>query len=118
MRSHAAKTSEILSRMQFRGPFSEVPAIAGSHHEKWDGRGYPHGLKGKEIPLGGRIMAYADVFDALTSKREYREPMTLKEAFEHVRGEVGTSFDPTLFPAFRAFYKERFAGNTNGIVPT
>ena len=70
--------------------------IAACHHERWDGRGYPHGLSGEEIPLSARIMAVADVFDALISERCYKKAMSPEEAFGIMREEAGTHFDPGL----------------------
>jgi len=70
--------------------------IALTHHEHWDGKGYPLGLKGKEIPLEGRICAIADVFDALTSERPYKEAWTVKEALQEIIEGSGTQFDPEL----------------------
>ena len=74
--------------------------IARSHHERWDGSGYPYGLAGEEIPLEGRIVAVADVFDALTSDRPYRPELTPDEAREHIAAEAGTAFDPRVVAAF------------------
>lgn len=74
--------------------------VALSHHEKWDGSGYPMGLKGEEIPLVGRIVAVADVFDALTSKRPYKEAWTESEAVAYIREQAGKHFDPALVSAF------------------
>ena len=68
--------------------------IALTHHERWDGRGYPRGLRGEEIPIEGRIVAVADVFDALLSDRSYRGAMPVDEAVAILRGESGTHFDP------------------------
>ena len=76
--------------------------IALTHHERWDGTGYPRGLKGKKIPLLGRIIAIADVFDALTTKRPYKEPYTTKEALDIILEGKGKSFDPDVFQAFLA----------------
>ncbi len=76
--------------------------IALTHHEKWDGSGYPKGLKGSEIPLAGRITAIADVFDALTSKRPYREPFPLKKSFAIIKKSRGSHFDPEVVDAFLA----------------
>ncbi|MGH7650215.1 MAG: HD domain-containing phosphohydrolase [Gemmatimonadaceae bacterium] len=69
------------------------------HHEHWDGAGYPHGFSGEEIPLGARILCAADTFDALTSKRAYREPMEPHSALEHLRVDVGKQFDPCVYDA-------------------
>ena len=74
--------------------------IAISHHEKWDGSGYPHGLRGEEIPIEGRIVAIADVFDALRSKRCYKEPMSLDRCLEIIGEGSGKHFDPRLVTAF------------------
>lgn len=74
--------------------------IAVYHHEKWDGSGYPYGKKGKEIPLVARIMAVADVFDALVSKRVYKEAMTLEEDFAEIENCAGTHFDPEIAQVF------------------
>lgn len=74
--------------------------VARYHHEKWDGTGYPEGLKGQEIPLCARIMAVADVFDALVSKRCYKKAMTLDEAYQIIKDSSGTHFDPIVADAF------------------
>ncbi len=74
--------------------------VALYHHEKWDGSGYPCGLKGEEIPLSARIMAVADVFDALVSKRVYKESMTIDEAFDILKKDSGTHFDPEIVDVF------------------
>ncbi len=74
--------------------------IARSHHEKWDGSGYPAGLVGEAIPLGSRIVALVDVFDALLSRRPYKEPWPLDKVAAHIRAEAGKHFDPRLVAAF------------------
>ncbi len=78
----------------------EARNVALSHHEKWNGKGYPRGLKGKEIPLVGRICALADVFDALTSPRVYKRSWSIEEAFTYIRTESGEHFDPELAALF------------------
>jgi putative two-component system response regulator len=75
--------------------------IAGTHHEKWDGSGYPNGLKGKNIPLEGRLMAIADVYDALISNRPYKKPFTLEEAAKIIEDGSGNHFDPSLIDVFK-----------------
>ncbi|MEI6207861.1 MAG: HD domain-containing phosphohydrolase [Desulfuromonadales bacterium] len=80
--------------------------IAMTHHEKWDGSGYPKGLKGKEIPLVGRIVAIADVFDALTSKRPYKQPFPIEKALAIIREDSGSHFDPAVVDAFFACKEE------------
>ncbi len=74
--------------------------IAISHHERWDGSGYPFGLKGHDIPLPGRIVAIADVFDALTSKRVYKNAWSIEEALDYIKGQRGRHFDPDVVDAF------------------
>ncbi|MBL6995455.1 HD domain-containing phosphohydrolase [Desulfobacula sp.] len=80
--------------------------IALTHHEKWDGSGYPRGLKGTDIPLAGRITAIADVFDALMSKRPYKEPFSLEKSFAIIQEGKGSHFDPEVVEAFFAIEKE------------
>lgn len=74
--------------------------IALTHHERWDGKGYPNGLKGQEIPLSGRIAAVCDVFDALTSPRPYKRAWSVEEAAHEIRNGAGTHFDPVVVDAF------------------
>jgi HD-GYP domain-containing protein (c-di-GMP phosphodiesterase class II) len=74
--------------------------VAHYHHEKWDGSGYPEHLKGNEIPLEARIMALADVFDALVSKRCYKEAKSFDEAFEIIKNDLGHHFDPEIGKIF------------------
>jgi HD-GYP domain-containing protein (c-di-GMP phosphodiesterase class II) len=81
-----------------------VPEIAGAHHEKLDGTGYPNGLKGDEIHFGAKIIAVADVFEALTSKRHYRDPMMVNDAIEHLQNNIGIHFDKQCVEAFIRFY--------------
>lgn len=81
--------------------FVEIASdIAAYHHEKWNGKGYPEGLKGEEIPLCARIVAIADVFDALVAKRQYKEGMSAKEAFAIMQRDRGESFEPILYDVF------------------
>lgn len=75
-------------------------ALTGSHHEKWDGTGYPDGLYGQDIPLSGRIMALVDVYDALRSKRPHKEPMTHEESVRIIKEGGGLHFDPSIVKAF------------------
>ena len=90
-------------------------SVALHHHEKWDGSGYPFGLKGNSIPVEARIVALADVFDALTSERPYKKAWTVEAAMEYVEEQSGRHFDPRLVELFRAALpeilsiKERFA---------
>ena len=80
--------------------------IALCHHEKWNGTGYPAGLKGEEIPLCARIMAVADVFDALISKRCYKNSMSIDEAFGIIEKDSGSHFDPDVAQTFLGLREE------------
>ena len=80
--------------------------IALTHHEKWDGSGYPKGLKGKEIPKIGRVASLADVFDALTSKRPYKEPFTVDDSLIIIIENRGSHFDPEVVDAFLSIQDE------------
>lgn len=91
MKSHVEIGAAILGPVQF--PWPVVPVVM-AHHERWDGLGYPQGLKAEEIPVGARVIALADVFDALTSDRPYRKAMTHKEALDYVSKQSGSHFDP------------------------
>jgi diguanylate cyclase (GGDEF)-like protein/putative nucleotidyltransferase with HDIG domain len=97
IQSHVTIGTEILSPIPFPFPVVEV---VRTHHERWDGLGYPRGLRGEEIPLGGRIIAIVDVFDALTSNRPYRRALSHEEALQILREEAGRQFDPDLVAVF------------------
>ena len=83
--------------------------IALTHHEKWDGSGYPNGLKGNDIPIEGRIVAIADVVDALMSKRPYKEPWSLEQTLAYIQDNSGTHFDPNLTPLMEGIAEEILA---------
>ncbi len=93
MRKHPTIGADILSSVDF--PYPVVPYVR-YHHEKWDGTGYPDGLKGEDIPVGARILAVADCYDALRSDRPYRPKLSQKMALEHVVTESGKSYDPVV----------------------
>ena len=97
---HVVYTQEILSKIYFPEELREVPDVAGSHQEKYDGSGYPKGLKDDEIPRGARIMCVADVFDALTSERPYRPRMPIGQALSVIREGAGSHFDPEVVELF------------------
>jgi len=99
MKEHTTIGGRILQRSD-SGFIKLAEVIALTHHERWDGSGYPRGLKGSQIPLAGRITAIADVFDALTSKRPYREPFELDRAHEIIEEGQGGHFDPEVAGAF------------------
>jgi len=94
---HAAKGAEILTAVEF--PYPVVP-IVRSHHEQWNGNGYPDGLSGEDIPFGARILTVVDCFDAVTSDRPYRRRMTDAEAVEILRSRSGSMYDPRIVTAF------------------
>jgi len=100
---HTVVGAEILERVKF--PYPVVPIVL-SHHERWDGSGYPHGLKGEEIPMGARILSAVDCLDALAADRHYRAALPLDEAMEHVAGQSGKSFDPDVVEVLQKHYKE------------
>ena len=104
IKRHALMTYRILSRIHFAAFLRDIPLIASEHHERWDGRGYPFGKKDEQIPLGARIIATADVFDALTSFREYHSPMTFAEARDEIIKGRGVMFDPRVVDAFVQYY--------------
>lgn len=106
MQRHALIGGEVLrhSASQMREGLTNVLGVAievaEGHHEKWDGSGYPYGLKGEEISLAARVVALGDVFDALTSRRPYKEPWPIKKALDLIREESGRHFDPAVVAAF------------------
>lgn len=100
MKEHAAFGGVILDEENPSPLMEMAKAVAITHHEKWDGSGYPNSLIAKEIPLVGRIIAIADVFDALTSKRPYKPAWTIERAIELIQNESGKHFDPELVDCF------------------
>ena len=108
MKQHAIIGAEILKDSD--AEFIKLGEItARSHHEKWDGSGYPNGLKGPAIPISGRITAVADVFDALTTKRPYKEPFSIDKSFDIIKEGRGSHFDPDVVDAFFAITDEILA---------
>jgi len=103
MKIHPIVGAEILDRVQF--PYPVVP-IVRSHHEKWDGTGYPDALAGEAIPIGARILSVVDCFDALSSERPYRRAMSPEEAMAHLRSESGRSFDPRVVDCIERRHQE------------
>lgn len=94
MQQHPDQGARILTPLEELHP--GIRAIVGSHHERWDGQGYPDCLSGEGIPHGARIIALADAFDAMTQPRQYNDPMPLEEAFRKIREGAGGQFDPGL----------------------
>lgn len=122
MKIHTVVGAEILERVRF--PYPVVP-IVRAHHEKWDGSGYPFGLKNTEIPIGARILSAVDYLDALASDRQYRRAMPLDEVMKRLTAESGKSFDPKVVDVLRRRYKTlenlalaKSAEDGNMILPT
>lgn len=105
MHTHVAHGEEIVSGI---GWLEDAHAIVAAHHEKWDGSGYPRKLSGDEIPLSARIFSVADVFDALSSKRPYKEPMSFEATMSILEADTGSHFDPHVMTAFRPIAREVF----------
>lgn len=99
MKAHAEKTGEFLARLEFPHDMREVPLIAAQHHERMDGKGYPNGLGADQILLGARIVAAADVFDALTAPRYYKPAYPLGKTLEIMDGMAGDHLDPAVMAA-------------------
>jgi HD-GYP domain-containing protein (c-di-GMP phosphodiesterase class II) len=97
MRRHPEYAHGLLDGISYLAPALEIPYC---HHERWNGTGYPRGLKGTEIPLAARIFAVIDVYDALTSDRPYRKAWTQEAAVEHIRSRAGIDFDPAVVDMF------------------
>jgi len=118
MKTHAKEGEQIIDRIIAQtgdGEFlRNARLFAGSHHERWDGNGYPYMLKGEEIPLQGRIMAIVDVYDALVSERPYKKAFTDEEAVQIIMENAGTHYDPKIAEIFfdvRELFKEVRAKN-------
>jgi putative nucleotidyltransferase with HDIG domain len=115
MKQHPEKSFEILKEFPH---FEKIAINAGSHHERFDGKGYPHGLKGEDIPLAGRIILIADTFDAMTSSRSYRKGLPYEVAFEELVQFSGTQFDGSLVKLFiQGMQKEALKGEEEFIIP-
>src|SRR3984893_13352126 len=117
MKIHTLVGAEILERVRF--PYPVVP-IVRAHHEKWDGSGYPMGLKGAEIPIGARILSAVDYLDALASDRQYRRALPLRDVMQKLSAESGKSFDPKVVDVLQKRYQylERLAVAKAGQEPT
>ena len=97
MRMHPVYARDLLAPIPFLRPALDIPY---SHNERWDGTGYPRGLRGKEIPLAARIFAVADVFDTLSSERSYRSKLSGDEVLKYIREQAGKIFDPDVVETF------------------
>ena len=116
MKIHPVVGAELLERVQF--PYPVVP-IVRAHHERWNGSGYPDGLKAEEIPIGARILAAVDCLDAMASDRQYRKALPLDEAMARIVSESGTSFDPKVVEVLQRRYVEleRLAQKKRAVKP-
>jgi putative two-component system response regulator len=105
MKTHVEKGVEAIEKMERYGHFADflklAKEFAATHHEKWDGSGYPRGLKGQDIPLEGRIMAIVDVYDALISARPYKKAFSAEESARIIIEGSGIHFDPMLVNVFK-----------------
>ena len=97
MRMHPIYAYQMLKPITYLGSALDIPY---GHHEKWDGTGYPRGLKGEEIPLAARIFAVVDIYDALTSDRPYRQSWTSEKTLNYIRELSGTHLDPRVVNSF------------------
>lgn len=100
IQEHVEITHNILAKIHMSKDFEQITDIACSHHEKYDGSGYYRKLKGEEIPFGGRILAVSDVFDAITSKRHYRDKMPIEKVIDIIKNGAGSHFDPLVVEKF------------------
>jgi HD-GYP domain-containing protein (c-di-GMP phosphodiesterase class II) len=105
MHAHPIAGYGIVKRIGF---LREAAEIVRAHHERFDGSGYPMGLRGEDIPVGARIFAVTDVYDAITSERPYRAPCTHDEAVAQIQGKSGTDFDPDVVQVFLTVEPEEF----------
>ena len=96
--THPQRGAEVLAPLE--GFFPDLPKGVAAHHERWDGTGYPRGIKGKRIPLAARVVAIADTFDAITHRRRYSHPRSINEAMRAIEEGRGTQFDPELVDVF------------------
>lgn len=103
IKRHPACGAELLESIS--PDFAPIAEIVRTHHERWDGLGYPLGLQGEDIPLMSRIIAIVDVFEALTSARPYRQPIAADKALVYIQESAGYQFDPTLVPLFERLYR-------------
>lgn len=106
MRAHPGQSSEILGRVSV---FSELAPVAGAHHERLDGKGYPNRLEAEQIPLAARILTTADVFDAITAERPYRSAIPVRECLDIMHRDSGIAFDPLCLAALEAHLAETAA---------
>lgn len=105
VKEHPLHTFRLLSKIRFPEDLANVPIVAASHHERWDGSGYPQGISGEQIPLGSRIVSVADAYDAITAERCYSEPMTPRDALAQLTMRSGSYFDSRVVGAFVNYFE-------------
>jgi len=103
MKQHPVFAYEMIAPIDYLKPALDIPYC---HHEKWDGTGYPRGLKGEDIPIAGRIFAIIDVWDALSSDRPYRKAWPNEKVYNYIKEQSGTHFDPQIVNIFLEFIKD------------
>jgi HD-GYP domain-containing protein (c-di-GMP phosphodiesterase class II) len=113
MRTHTRLGEEMVRRLRFLSPL--VREVVAHHHERWDGRGYPHGLGGWAIPLAARILSVVDAFDAMTHERPYRHALPRRWALAELKRCAGAQFDPAVVEAFLDLREVRSAGSDSPI---
>ncbi|MCL2481526.1 MAG: response regulator [Spirochaetaceae bacterium] len=115
---HCTEGERIIDEINYKtkddGFLLHAKRFAGTHHEKWNGTGYPRGLRGEEIPFEGRLMAIVDVYDALMSERPYKKPFTHQQALEIIKKDSGTHFDPKIVEVFLNVADDFLAESTSG----
>ena len=111
MRQHPIYAYEVLSQIEYFKPALDIPLY---HHEKWDGSGYPHGLKEEQIPIAARIFSIVDVYDALTSDRPYRTAWSKEKALRYIHEQSGQYFDPEIVQAFLKMVENEHAATMAG----
>lgn len=109
IKQHVTNTRNILNKMYFMRKYHDVPLIASCHHERLDGSGYGDGLVAQEIPFMAKIIAGADVFEALTAKRHYREALSPEDGFKILEEDAGTKFDENIVAALKRYWYEHYS---------
>lgn len=110
IKRHPILGEQVINQMMYLKEFSQV---IRHHHERWNGTGYPDGLKGEQIPLLSRILAVADAFDAMTSDRSYRSARSVEEALKEIYMNSGTQFDPKVVKALLDLFNFEKSGENN-----
>ena len=109
IKEHVVNTKNILNKMYLMRKYRDIPLIASSHHERLDGSGYAYGLKGHEIPFMAKIIAVADVFEALTAKRYYHDARSAEEAFDILDQEAGSRLDENIIQSLKQYWQKNYS---------